>query len=111
MYARLQTRDVSGLHPNLRGGLGGYGLLSTRNSSGLRPGLRGLGDVGPTQFTIGPGGQWSISTASNATSQSIGDQITNWLGGSTVMSGVPNSVVAIAGIAALIFFARKRTRR
>lgn len=109
-YARLATRDTSGLHPNFRGGLNGYALLSTRNSSGLRPGLRGFSDIGPTSFTIGPGGQWSVSSASNATPESIGDQITNWLGESTVVSGMPNSVVAIAGIAALIFFARKGRR-
>lgn len=72
-----------------------YSLLSTRNTHGLHPNLRGLGAIGPTSITIGPGGQWSVNTASNATPTSIWDQIQNWMGQSTVLSGVPNSLIAL----------------
>jgi hypothetical protein len=75
-----------------------YDFLTTRSGHGLHPNFRGLGDlgaIGPTQVTIGPGGQWSVSTASNATPTSIWDQIQNWMGESTVLAGVPNSLIAL----------------
>jgi hypothetical protein len=99
-YARLSTRNTSGLHPNLRG-LGTYGVLSTTEDAGLRPGLRGMhehmGDVPLTQFTIGPGGQFMVSTATTPTSTSIWDQMLTWLSSSSFIPGMPNSVFAIGG--------------
>lgn len=86
-----------------------YDFLNTRSTHGLHPNLRGLGAIGPTQITIGPGGQWSVSTASNATPTSIWDQIQNWMGQSTVFAGVPNSLIALGvGLGALGMFRRRR---
>ncbi len=99
-YARLSTRNTSGLHPNLRG-LGAYAELSTRTGAGLNPNFRGmpahLGDVPTTSFTIGPGGQFAVSTVTTPTGTSIFDQMLTWLSGSTFIPGVPNSVFAIGG--------------
>lgn len=106
-YARLSTRNTSGLHPNLRG-MGSYAVLSTRNSAGLSPNFRGLGDVPATSFTIGPGGQWSVSSASTPTSTSLWDQMLTWLSESTVIAGMPNSVVAIAAGIGIVAFARRK---
>lgn len=107
MYARLITRNTSGLHPNLRG-LGAYSVLSTRNRAGLRPEFAGMGDVPATTFAIGPGGQWSISSASTPTSTSIFDQMLTWLGESTVIAGMPNSVLAIGGVVGLLLWKGRR---
>lgn len=105
-YARLQTRNTSGLHPNLRGsagthmtlvrGLGNYAANITYDSAGLRPGFRGLGDVPLTSFTIGPGGQFAITSATTPTSTSIWDSMLTWMGSSTLIPGMPNSIFAIA---------------
>lgn len=84
-----------------------YHFLNTRNTSGLHPNLRG---IGPTSITIGPGGQWSVSTASNATPTSLWDQIQNWMGESTVLAGVPNSLIAI-GLGLGVFGAMRKRRR
>jgi len=109
-YASLKTRNTSGLHPNFRTlrGMGAYAPLTTRDTNGLRPSFRGMGDIGPTSITFGPGGQWSVSSGSNATSTSIGDQLSNWLGSSTVFAGVPNSLVAIAGAIGLYALVRRK---
>ena len=107
-YARLATRNTSGLHPNFRG-LGAYADLSTRNSAGLNPNFRGMGAVPATTFSIGPGGQWSIGAASTPTGTSLWDQILTWLSGSTFIPGVPNSVIAIGG--GLFLFSRFRGGR
>jgi hypothetical protein len=56
-----------------------------------------MGDVPLTQFTIGPGGQFAISTATTPTTESIWDQMLTWLGNSTILPGMPNSVFAIGG--------------
>jgi hypothetical protein len=95
-YARLSTRNTSGLHPNLRG-MGAYSPLSTENGNGLSPNFRGLGDVPLTSFTIGPGGQFAISTATTPTGTSVWDQMLTWLGQSTIIGGMPNSIFAIGG--------------
>lgn len=95
-YERLSTRSAAGLHPNFRG-LGAYAELSTRSGAGLSPNFRGLGTIPPTQFTIGPGGQWSISSASVPTSTSLWDQVLSWLGESSIIAGVPNSLIALGG--------------
>ncbi len=92
-YARLATRNTSGLHPNLRG----IAPMNTGSSAGLNPNFRGMGDVPLTSFTIGPGGQFAISTATTPTSTSIWDQMLTWLGSSTVLPGMPNSIFAIGG--------------
>jgi hypothetical protein len=104
-YARLSTRNTSGLHPNLRG----IAPMNTGSSAGLNPNFRGMGDVPLTSFTIGPGGQFAISTATTPTSTSIWDQMLTWLSGSTFIPGMPNSIFAIGGglfIAAKLFGGR-----
>lgn len=109
-YARLNTRNVNALHPNFRG-LGAYAVLSTREDAGLRPGFRGLGDTPLTNITFGPGGQFAISTATTPTQTSIFDQMLTWLGQSTFVPGMPNSVFAIGGGAlalAWLFSGRRR---
>jgi hypothetical protein len=95
-YARLTTRNSSGLHPNLRG-LGSYAPLSTKVSAGLNPNFRGIGDVPLTTFTIGPGGQFAISSATTPTQTSLWDEMLTWLGQSSYVPGMPNSVFAIGG--------------
>ena len=95
-YARLTTRNVNALHPNFRG-LGAYAVLSTSEDAGLRPGMRGLGDTPLTNISFGPGGQFAISTATTPTSTSLWDQTLTWLGQSTFVPGMPNSVFAAAG--------------
>jgi hypothetical protein len=107
-YARLATRNASGLHPNFRG-LGAYANLSTRSSAGLNPNFRGLGDVPPTTFSIGPGGQWSVSSAAVPTPTSLWDQVLTWLGQSSVIAGVPNSLLAIGG--GLLIFSKLKGGR
>jgi hypothetical protein len=96
-YARLHTRNTSGLHPNLRG----YAPLATRTPAGLNPNFRGLGSsmgaVPAATFSIGPGGQWSIGAASTPTGTSLWDQILTWFSQSSIIAGVPNSVFAIGG--------------
>jgi hypothetical protein len=99
-YDILATDVKQGVHAQL----GGYTPMLTRNDQGLR----GLGTVvGPTAITIGPDGQWAISSGSQPTSSSIVDNITQWLGGSTVIAGVPNSLLAIGGLLVL-FMGRGR---
>ena len=71
-------------------------------------GRLGMGDVGPTTFTVGPGGQWSISTASQPTAQSIGDQITQWAAAETIIPGAPNALVAGGAILFLLLMGRKK---
>jgi hypothetical protein len=105
-YATNYTRNTSGLHPNLRG-LDAYATLSTRAGAGINPNFRGLGDVPLTSFVIGPGGQFSMSTATTPTSASLWDQILTWMGSSTVIAGMPNSVVAIAAGVGILAFARR----
>ena len=82
-----------------------YAALDTENRNGHRA---GLGQIGPTTFTIGPGGQYSLSTASNASATSINDQLTNWLGQTTF--GFPNSLFAVAagGLLLIALFKRRR---
>jgi len=111
-YHTLSTDNRSGLHPNFRG-LDGYpdgqsyeGLHGYPDGHSYQ-GLHGFADassVGPTTFSIGPGGQWSVASASNATPTSIWDEIMNWMGESTVLAGVPNSLIALAGGLALLSF-------
>ena|ERR1700681_3171581 len=108
-YHTLSTENRSGLHPNFRG-LDGYpDGHSYHGLQGYPDGhsYRGLGDasaIGPTTFSIGPGGQWSVSSASNATPTSIWDQAMNWMGESSVLAGVPNSLIALGlGIGVLSF--------
>jgi len=95
-YARLMTRNAAGIHPNFRG-LGAYAYNSTEESGGLNPNFRGLGDVPTTSFTIGPGGQFAVSTMTTPTQTSIFDQMLTWLSQSTFVPGTPNSVFAIGG--------------
>jgi MYXO-CTERM domain-containing protein len=109
-YARLQTRNNAGLHPNLRG----IAPMYTGSSAGLRPEFRGMGDDSQplTTFSIGPGGQYSFGIASTPTPVSLGDQMMSWLSGSSFLPGVPNSVVAIgAGLFGLFLIAGGRRRR
>lgn len=99
-YARLQTRNTSGLHPNLRG-LGAYASLNTASHAGLRPGFRGLGQSPTETLTIGPSGQFSFGIASApvpTTSTDVFQNFMTWMAQpSTYMPGVPNSVFLIAG--------------
>ncbi len=95
-YASNNTRNTSGLHPSLRG-LGSYAAMSTRSSAGLHPNFRGLGDAPLTSISMGPGGQFSISTATIPTTTSIWDQMLTWLGSSTIVAGMPNSIFALGG--------------
>lgn len=102
-YARLSTRNGNGLNPNFRG-LAAYAPLVTREDAGLRPGFRGisanshtLGDAPLTNISFGPGGQFSISTATTPTQESLSDQVMTWLSESTFVPGMPNSVFAISG--------------
>lgn len=110
-YARLNTINKSGLHPNLRG----YAPLDTVSKAGLSPNFRGMGsmgDVPTTQFAIGPGGQFSISTVTTPTSTSLSDQILTWMSQSTIVAGMPNSVFAIGGgVLALAWIFRGGRRR
>ena len=109
-YARLNTRNANGLHPNLRG-LGAYAALSTREDAGLRPMFRGLGDAPLTNISFGPGGQFAVSTATVPTQTSIFDQMLTWMGQSTLWPGMPNSIFAIgAGVFVLakVFGGRRR---
>jgi hypothetical protein len=112
-YARLSTKNGNGLNPNFRG-LGAYGLLSTRNKNAIHPNFRGMGDLGDsplTNISFGPGGQFAISTATTPTSTSIWDQILTWMGESTFIPGMPNSIFAIgAGVFVLakVFGGRRR---
>jgi hypothetical protein len=108
-YARLNTRNVNALHPNFRG-MGSYSVNSTREDAGLRPGFRGMGDAytpahgrmgdAPlTNISFGPGGQFAVSTMTTPTGTSIWDQMLTWMGQSTIVGGMPNSVFAIgAGV-------------
>jgi hypothetical protein len=94
-YAALSTKSSAGLSPNFRG----YAPLATRNASGIHPNFRGLGQTPLTTVSFGPGGQWSVASASTPTSTSLWDQIMTWMGSSTVIAGMPNSVLAItAGV-------------
>jgi hypothetical protein len=91
--------------------MGAYAPLSTQNKNALNPNFRGMGDVPLTQFTIGPGGQFAVSTATTPTSTSIWDQMLTWMGESTFIPGMPNSVFAIAGglfVLAKVFGGRGR---
>jgi hypothetical protein len=113
-YARLTTRNTNGLSPNFRG-LAAYSVLSTREDAGLRPGFRGLsfgmGDSPLTNISFGPGGQFAISTATVPTQTSLFDQMMTWLGQSTFVPGMPNSIFAIGGGAlalAWLFGGRRR---
>lgn len=110
MYATLKTRNANGLHPNLRG-MGSYAMLTTQNPNGLNPNFRGLGDLPTTSFTLGPGGQFAISTVSTPTPTSLGDEILSWLSQSSIYPGMPNSVFAIGGaIVALVMIMKGRHR-
>ena len=93
-YARLSTRITAGLHPNLRG-MGAYAPLSTKNRNGLSPNFSGVGDIPLTNLTIGPGGQFAVSTVTTPTSASIWDSMLTWMGSSTLIPGMPNSIFAI----------------
>lgn len=95
MYARMPTGNSNGFGPS---GLHGYAEMPTVNRNGHGPfGLQGI-TAGQTQVILGPDGQYHVSTGSQPTAQSIVDQITQWLGDSSVLSGVPNSLIAIGGI-------------
>jgi len=60
---------------------------------------------------MGPGGQFSISTATVPTGTSLWDQALTWLGGSTFVPGMPNSIFAIgAGFLLLKAFGGRRRR-
>jgi hypothetical protein len=110
-YARLTTRNVNALHPNFRG-LGAYAALSTQNRNGLSPNFRGLGDTPLTNISFGPGGQFSISTVTTPTQESLSDQVLTWLSESTFVPGMPNSVFAIGGgLLALAWLFGGRRRR
>jgi hypothetical protein len=107
-YARLSTKNGNGLNPNFRG-LGAYGLLSTRNKNGISPNFRGLpegpagmGDTPLTNISFGPGGQFAISTATTPTQTSIFDQMLTWMGQSSLLPGMPNSIFVILGGALLV---------
>jgi hypothetical protein len=108
-YARLSTKNGNGLNPNFRG-LGAYGLLSTRNKNGISPNFRGLGDTPLTNISFGPGGQFAISTATTPTQTSIFDQMLTWMGQSSILPGMPNSIFVILGgavLAAKVFGGRR----
>ena len=109
MYATLTTRNPNGLHPNLRG-LGAYTALKTSNPNGLNPNFRGLGDMPTTSFTLGPGGQFAVSTVSTPTSTSLGDQILSWFSQSSIYPGMPNSVFAIGGVIVALVLVMKGRR-
>lgn len=111
-YGRLVTINKAGLHPNLRG-LGSYAAMDTVSKAGLSPNFRGMGDVPLTQFTIGPGGQFAISSATTPTSTSLYDQFLAWMGqSSTYIPGLPNSVLLIGGsVFALAWLMGGRHRR
>lgn len=99
-YGRLVTTNKSGLHPNLRGVgmMGSYAAMDTVSKAGLSPNFRGMGDVPLTQLTIGPGGQFAISTATTPTSESLYDQFLTWMAQPSVfVPGLPNSVLLIGG--------------
>jgi hypothetical protein len=100
-YSAFNTAIDQGKHA----GLAAYTPMMTRNDQGFR----GLGAVGPTQITIGPDGQWAVSSGSQPTRASIVDNITQWLGSATVFTGVPNSLLAIGGL--LLLFAGGGRRR
>jgi len=86
-----------------------YARLSTRIPAGLHPNLRGLGQVPLTTMSIGPGGQFAISTATTPTSTSLWDQMLSWLGSSTIVAGMPNSIFAIGAV--VVGFGLLRRRR
>lgn len=100
-YDVLPTEVEQGVHAQL----GAYSPVLTS--------LRGLGTpgIGPTNITIGPDGQWGISTGTQPTQESILDNITQWLGSSTVFAGVPNSLLAIGGLLVLFAGGGRRRRR
>ena len=109
-YARLSTKNNAGLHPDMRG-MGAYGHNSTKNNNGLWPGFRGMGDAPLTNISIGPGGQFAISTATVPTQTSVWDGIMTWMGESSIIGGMPNSVFAIGGaflVLAKVFGGRRR---
>jgi hypothetical protein len=101
-YAPLKTHSLGAHRP----GFGHYANLNTSPTGGHR--FQALGDIGPTSIMIGPGGQWQVSTGSNATPASITDQVTNWLGQATILPGMPNALIAIGGL--LLLFSGKRRR-
>lgn len=72
--------------------------------------MRGLGDVPLTSVTFGPGGQFAVSTATTPTQTSIWDQMLTWMGQSSLLPGMPNSIFAIgAGVFVLAkVFGRRR---
>jgi hypothetical protein len=103
-YDVLPTEVEQGVHARL----GAYSPVLTNNDQGLR----GLGaGIGPTNISIGPDGQWGISTGTQPTPTSILDNITQWLGESTVFAGVPNSLLAIGGLLVLFAGGGRRRRR
>jgi hypothetical protein len=89
-----------------------YAITNTERESGVR-GRTGVGSlgIGPTQIYIGPGGQWQVSTGSQATGTSIWDSIKQWSGQQSVFAGVPNILVLGGGILALLLLRGGGRRR
>lgn len=87
-----------------------YAALDTRTPAGQRPGSLGyytgsrLGAVGPVQVSYGPGGQFGVSVQSQATAQSIWDQIMNWAAASTIVPGAPNVLVVGVPVLLILFW-------
>ena len=86
-----------------------YAITDTTVGKGVR-GRTGVGSlgIGPTQIYIGPGGQWQVSTGSQATGTSIWDSIKQWSGQQTVFAGVPNILILGGGIFGLLLLGRGR---
>lgn len=82
--------------------------MNTDSSAGLSPNFRGLGDVPLTSFTIGPGGQFAVSSVTTPTGTSLWDQFLSWMSASTFVPGMPNSVIAAVGVIGLLAIGRRR---
>jgi hypothetical protein len=89
-----------------------YAVTDTTVESGVR-GRTGVGSlgIGPTNVYIGPGGQWQVSTGSQATGASIWDSITQWSSQQTVFAGVPNILVLAGGFFGLMLLRGGGRRR
>lgn len=92
MYSLLDTHEA---YPARHPGVNGYTPMVTRNDQGFR----GLGRLGidPISFTLGPGGQFSFGVQSVPNQTSLWDQVKVWMGQSSVIAGVPNSLLLVGG--------------
>lgn len=93
MYSLLTTEVNRAMHPGLRG----YSPMLTRNTQGVR-GMGKLAAMPNITFAVGPGGQFQVGAESVPTATSLWDQVKSWAGESTLIAGVPNSLIGIAGV-------------